>query len=323
MSIWGKRTFSIDPWDADYGASSQFERFAQDAHELELGLELQVWCAIGATESAGDCAWVFVDGVRRIDARIVSLHDANVVYGLFGSYAVGAVRVQPVDGSARVVHEDVGRLVVVGSGIGDDDPVDVRPGLTYRRVSTPRTDPDGPLDGLQNEMRLAESRVAQSFVREGTLVVADGPLAHKDLGPGVVGYVKRIFDPYLPKDRASFLSSLPALHRTPVFAIHDSSHSRYAWFLRLAKPQRGHAALAGLVRLEVDGSIGIEHAVSLANLTTGMLPTLASKRVHDPRAPQNLVPVGALERHLRHILGDATLIRRAIETRLAEEETHA
>jgi hypothetical protein len=47
------------------------------------------------------------------------------------------------------------------------------------------------------------------------------------------------------------------------------------------------------------------------------LPRFASRPEHDPRAPQNLLPVGALEKRLRHELGDQAFIRRAIEDQLA------
>ncbi|HSB60567.1 MAG TPA: hypothetical protein VLI67_02535, partial [Vicinamibacteria bacterium] len=43
----------------------------------------------------------------------------------------------------------------------------------------------------------------------------------------------------------------------------------------------------------------------------------------DPRAPQNLYPVGALEARLRHLLGDPVLIRQATLARLHEQVTGA
>ena len=49
------------------------------------------------------------------------------------------------------------------------------------------------------------------------------------------------------------------------------------------------------------------------------LPRFASDPVRDPRAPQNLYPVGALEARLRHRLGDPLLIRRATLAHLHEE----
>jgi hypothetical protein len=52
--------------------------------------------------------------------------------------------------------------------------------------------------------------------------------------------------------------------------------------------------------------------VGLADLTATVLPRFASKPHKDPRAPQNLVPIGGLERQLRRRLGDARLIQRAL-----------
>ena len=43
-----------------------------------------------------------------------------------------------------------------------------------------------------------------------------------------------------------------------------------------------------------------------------MLPPLAGIDYKDPRAPQNLVPIGGLEKILRHRLGDARLLYRSL-----------
>jgi hypothetical protein len=76
--------------------------------------------------------------------------------------------------------------------------------------------------------------------------------------------------------------------------------------------------MTGVVRLEVPREIGIERARSLADLATAVLPRFASVVGRDPRAPQNLYPVGELERVLRHRLGDAALVRRSLEVSLWE-----
>jgi hypothetical protein len=43
-----------------------------------------------------------------------------------------------------------------------------------------------------------------------------------------------------------------------------------------------------------------------------LLPKLSSAPHKDPRAPQNLVPIGGLERELRRRLGDQQLLYRAL-----------
>jgi hypothetical protein len=76
--------------------------------------------------------------------------------------------------------------------------------------------------------------------------------------------------------------------------------------------------LSGIVRLEARAAGGIAKAVALAQMSSAYLPKFASTPARDPRAPQNLTPVGALEEHLRNRMGDATLIQRAIERRISE-----
>jgi len=62
---------------------------------------------------------------------------------------------------------------------------------------------------------------------------------------------------------------------------------------------------------------GREEAGLLADLTTRLLPPLASSPHKDPRAPQNLVPIGGLERELRHRLGDQQLLYRSLRAAAA------
>jgi hypothetical protein len=121
------------------------------------------------------------------------------------------------------------------------------------------------------------------------------------------------------------LMRLPAGTRTPVFAIRviGRRFNRLAWFLRLASVLPGESDLHGLVRLEVAESVGTAGARFLADLTAVLLPRFAPSRARDPRSPQNLLPVGALEQQLRHALGDQRLVRRWIQTLVAREATFA
>jgi hypothetical protein len=73
-----------------------------------------------------------------------------------------------------------------------------------------------------------------------------------------------------------------------------------------------------VVRLEMSAAAGLEAARRAAGLTAQHLPGLASTADRDPRAPQNLVPVGALEQQLRHRLGDPRWIRRMLMQHLSE-----
>jgi len=77
--------------------------------------------------------------------------------------------------------------------------------------------------------------------------------------------------------------------------------------------------LSGIVRLEVAESVGLIEAIRLADLTALTLNRFIPGRSRDPRSPQNLLPIGALEDHLRRQLGHPLLIRRHIESLIAEE----
>jgi hypothetical protein len=129
----------------------------------------------------------------------------------------------------------------------------------------------------------------------------------------VVGIIKRLARPYLDAARDALLPQLSAGERTPLFGIADVQGRvrRYSWYLRLVPLRPPWHGYAGLVRCEVSSTISTGAAVDLADLVTAALPSYAG-RASDPRAPQNLAPVGALESWLRHRMGDPLLIRRAL-----------
>jgi hypothetical protein len=103
------------------------------------------------------------------------------------------------------------------------------------------------------------------------------------------------------------MAALGVGQRTPLFAIGDD---RLSWYQRLpvASPQ----GWKGILRGELPQSLGIAHAATLADRATRELPRFSGLAHRDPRAPQNLTPVGALEGHLRRRLGDRRLVLRTI-----------
>lgn len=213
------------------------------------------------------------------------------------------------------------RSFVLGAGHAPP-PVRVRADLEYHAVSTMNTEPDGPLRHIQDAMRTAEAKLATDLCGAGTLVIVDGPLSFVPERPAqALGYIKRLHDLYLPGRFLPLLAQLPQGARTPLFAIRSakSGFSRYSWFQRLAEPVAGAAELHGLVRLEVGATAGLDEARRLANAAAAWLPRIAPHRARDPRSPQNLLPIGALEQRLRAWLGDARLIRRWIEALVAQE----
>jgi hypothetical protein len=145
-------------------------------------------------------------------------------------------------------------------------------------------------------------------------VVVDGPLSHHREIDNAVGYIKTQKVQYLPIELRQVLTSLLPGFRTPLF-LTTTSWSRYSWYLRLAN----HSGPAGgLVRCEIDGDMGRAEAIRLADRVSASLPRFASDRHKDPRAPQNLYPIGGLERELRHRLGDREMAIRALRRAAVE-----
>jgi hypothetical protein len=146
------------------------------------------------------------------------------------------------------------------------------------------------------------------------LVVVDGHLRGREDVPGAVGYIKSHQSSYLDGEARGVVARLAPGERTPVFLI-QSSWTRYSWYLRLALPEGAHHAIsghpwAGIVRCEVASNLSADEAISRARRAQVTLPRFSSALYKDPRAPQNLYPIGALEQKLRHLLGDRELVRR-------------
>jgi hypothetical protein len=323
MAIFGDLAVQLDPWQVEYGGElllDDVEEPAPDEAVLDIEVALEDWQPIRPAEAMLPVQLIFVDGVRRIEARLIVRRQERICHGAFGSYAVGAVKV--VNSTAVCEAPRVGRIIVIGSGESVAAPVPVKTDLLYQPLSTSDTHPDAPLRALQENMRREEERLGRDLAStDGALVIADGPLTFEEASrAAVLGYIKRIFRLYLPRERLELLARLRVGERTPLFALRASRRFvRFSWFMRLARPELADSQLSGLARLEVSEAIGIEAARRLADASTVILPRFVPKRWRDPRSPQNLLPIGALEASLRRHMGDGRLIRRHIETLIATE----
>jgi hypothetical protein len=252
-------------------------------------------------DSAAVTDILFVDGVRRVDASLwIDQPPDFPGFGLAATYAAGAVR---SNGHAVLESALVERGLFTAAPARD---VDTRVG-TYQVKATKGTTPEELWLGIQQRMGDLEERAARD-VGEADLVVVDGPLSHHREVKNAVGYVKTQKVQYLPMELRGVLTSLLPGFRTPLF-LTTTSWSRYSWYLRLAN----HSGPAGgLVRCEIDGNTDVVTAARVANRVSATLPRFASERHKDPRAPQNLYPIGGLERELKHRLGDRELAVRAL-----------
>jgi len=94
-----------------------------------------------------------------------------------------------------------------------------------------------------------------------------------------------------------------------VFTV-GTTWTRHSWYVRL--PGANGVPLAGVVRCEASADLAPTAVGALADVTAAVLPRYASEAHKDPRAPQNLYPIGGLERELRRRLGDPMLLYRAL-----------
>jgi len=250
---------------------------------------------------------LFADGVRRIDARVwIESSEGNVQPGICASYAAGVVR---CDGLAQLGPIEMGRGFFSASPAAVD--IDTGFGL-YRAVAVASTSPDALSLALQERMGAAEKAVAERAGggnNDGSLLVIDGPLRGREHLRGAIGFIKTHYVTYLPPEQHRLVGSLAPGQRTPVFCM-GTNWSRFSWYLRLPAPHGG--PWSAIVRCEASADLAPAAAISLANTAAAALPRFASEGHKDSRAPQNLYPIGGLERELRRRLGDQQLLFRAL-----------
>jgi hypothetical protein len=254
---------------------------------------------------------VFVDGVRRLEARTwIDDADGASHAGIFASYAAGAVR---CDGTARIAEVAVGRGVYSPAPVLAD--VITRSG-TFVACTTKDATPESLMYAVHGQMAGSEVTIAERTRRScDDLLLLDGPLRMRGHIPDAVGLIKSHHVRYLEGDADGVVGRLAPGERTPVFLVHAQPFSRYSWYLKLPGPPG--AAWAGIVRCEATGALAAERVIALADVVAATIPRFASEPHKDARAPQNLYPIGGLERELRRRLGDPRLLYRALRVAAA------
>jgi hypothetical protein len=298
--------FTVESWDPEYGAPSEAD-LVDSTENVDPTVELPVdeWRPL-LPDRAGAEDILFVDGVRRVDANLwIEQGERFPGFGLAATYAAGAVR---CNGGAEVVDAEVRRGIFTGV---DADSIDTSMGI-YEVMSTKGSTPEELWLGIQERMGDLEGQIAAQHA-DAALIVVDGPLSHRRHVEGAVGYIKTQHVQYLPDELRASLGTLPVGYRTPLF-LTTTSWSRFSWYLRLAN---GTGPAGGLVRCEVKADMTAAEAAQVAHLVSASLPRYASARHKDPRAPQNLYPIGGLERELRRRLGDRELAMRALRVAAA------
>jgi len=283
---------------------------------------------------------LFLDGSRRVEARVLLERDTNgPVFGALGSYGVGAVACCPQQGRpAEFMALEVERLCVIGSsqapstGSGQALPDFIVPAsragqlgtLTYQVVSIASTESEAVVRQLQFAMLEAESLMALRLSQQPeVLVICDGPRPRIGEAERVVGYLKTIHELRIGEPELAVVRALEEGERSPLYLLKGvaSEHDTFQCFLRLRDPHPWLYSLAGMVRLQFYAGRTPEQTLPrsalLADYLAALLPRFAGRAHQDPRAPQQLLPVRALEQELSRRMGDVQLIRRRITDHLA------
>jgi hypothetical protein len=321
--------FSVDGWDPGYGSAFEMEDLPESAVQIDATIEVPKadWAPIApGTDAASPSGVLFVDGVRRLDAR-VWIDDAaagaaagadRAVAGMCASYAAGVVCC--CGRGAHTLGAEVRRGLFtaahsathIDTGAGTFTLHRAVPAAGVPTTASLANALQGALTDLEVTVAVeARVAIAAHGVGEDNLLVIDGPLRGRTHLPRTLGYIKTHHAQYLPPDLNAVVADLRAGERTPVFMI-GTGWDRYSWYLRL--PCLPGGPWTGIVRVEAAPTLDLSEAGALAGMSQQLLGRFASVEYKDGRAPQNLVPIAGLEKDLKHRLGYAPVIYRALRS---------
>jgi hypothetical protein len=314
VPVHGGLRIAIDGWDPSMGSStSALDAMATSPGPVDTSVEVaeDAWAPRTPTCMPATGPVRFVDGVRRIEGLLwLTPPGERTRQALAASIGAGAVC---CEGRSAVVEScEVQRLVVGPAGI-------LRSVTTSAGEFVARAVADDDADtlraGVQERLRRLERRLLAGAA-DSDLLIVDGPLDGSVAIDHAVGYVKTHHVAYLEDAVARTVADLAPGQRTPLF-LATSSWTRFSWYLRLPGAGAAGHPWAGIVRCEASGDLPVADVVTLADRTTATLPRFASEPHKDRRAPQNLYPIGGLERQLTHRLGDPAHVLRALRAAIA------
>jgi hypothetical protein len=348
--------FHVDAWDPSYGTSVGLDDGLDDSTaQVDLDVERPAaqWAAVAPDPGLElPPAVLFVDGVRRIDARvwIDDLPDDPTTDRADGSRVGGlpaagsgpgehfAADPDTTDASGAVCASYAAGVMCCCDHRAHLLAVDARHGLftvashavdilttagryevchTTDKPAVPRAVTlSAALQSRLGQVELLTAAKARAELAGHAdaagqdLLVVDGPLRGRSHLPRTIGLIKTHQRRYLPPPLHTLIGQLTAGQRSPVFLM-GTTWDRHSWYLRLPAAAGG-APWAGVARVECSADLTRDAVVRLAGLSQAVLTRYASAEYKDARAPQNLYPIGGLERELRRRLGDPQLLYRAL-----------
>lgn len=303
--------FAVEAWDPDYGTGGDADALdaSTDVVDASVEVELDYWAPIAPSCDPTSGVVYFVDGVRRIDARIWVTDEGRVLPGSCATVAAGSVACSADE--ARV-HDVQVRRAVFTPATSAASSIQTDAG-EYTHVAVKTGSPEDLYLGIHELMTELETETVPPAGVDD-LIVFDGPLRGRRTDRAI-GLIKTQHVQYLAEAQQETVNRLDAGERTPLFQIGGSRFGRWSWYLRLPGP-RTHG-WAGVVRCEIaidqaTSNEEISIATAVADEVCQTLPRFASEPHKENRAPQNLYPIKGLEHALRRHLGDQRLLQRAL-----------
>ncbi|MBI5812176.1 MAG: hypothetical protein HZB27_06165 [Meiothermus silvanus] len=304
----------LESWNPDYALPQVGFEETPLHEEVKTGIEGSAW-------EAKRPAWVapadwpvlyMVDGRQRVDAVVADPQGQRAILATVSAGAV--VR----DGAGiRLAGKPKVRRVLLHPEGSQVEPIRIGD-LVYEPEAARATDLHKLRSKVTEVMRRLEAELAMELCDEGCLVVMDGQLYFTVQPPQhpLLGYTKTLPGLYLPPEEQGLLYQLRAHERTPIFKLPGYGMGRrvdvFSWYVKLPlEPRAPFHGGAGLMRVETPVSEPYQ-ARQLADLSVSLLCAMASSPARDPRAPQNLIAVGALEMFLGRYMGPGEVIRRTI-----------
>ena len=300
--------FTVQPWSPEYGSPAGKEELEAPEADVDIEVDASKWAPIVVNATPADEV-LFVDGVRRIDANLwIEEEDGTPMLALAASYGAGAVL---CNHSARIVAHEIRRGIFTAAAAAS--PIVTRH-ADYDVHPTRGIVAEDLWLGLQQRMGELEGMIVASHT---------GGATHRRRRPAVASP---------PCARRGRIHQDPA---RPVSPPEPSSDSRAAPGRRPDSALSHHDELESLLvvsQAPVEGcradgrhrsgrsqrrSGSLVSARRIADLTAATMCRYASAAHKDPRAPQNLYPVGQLERKLHHLLGDRELLYRSLRVAAA------
>lgn len=308
----------VEDWQVEYGRPNLVADDDEDTPEGSAKLDEDGDRLVhhpGRPPLPDDVSLAYVDGVRRAEALLIAPDDAGEqAHGMAGALAYGSVLIEgrgrPVFGPCQVE-----RLTIWGSSRSDAALPEGPGGWRWESMSVDSTEIHAPLRALENRMIIGERRLARELAGPRRITLVDGtlrPMSNEKLR--VVGYVKTHHRRLLDLAHHRRVPQMDVGWRTSLFRVGDE---RLSCYVRIAAQSSMGSPWAGIIRIEMFAALGLPEAADIADRVAGLLPRFAGVAHRDPRAPQNLQPVGALENHLRRLLGVPGLATRATRDAVA------